>query len=181
MASEVKGPEHLVSSFQDLLDLLRRDNVMHQPNVAAGEVLIPTQRGQLDSVLMMRWQDEEGVLQFVQPLSVEIPAERMAAIAQAVTRLNPALAIAGFELSYERRRLAFRTTLPLMPRGGLLPAEIQTYFRITVKTAADFVPTFGRIASGHSAPETIIADAQRDLDAVERAEQKPAPGALGTY
>ena len=181
MASEDKGPERLIRSFQDLLDLLRRDNVMHQPDVAAGEVLLPTQRGQLDSVLMMRWQQEESVLQFIQPLAIEIPAERMPAMAAAVTRLNPALAIAGFELSYERRRIAFRTTLPLMPRGGLLPAEIQMYFRITVKTAADFLPTFGRVASGQAQPDSIVADATRDMEAAERSASRPTPDVLGTY
>lgn len=180
MASEDKGPERLVRSYQELLDLLRRDNVMHQPNLAAGEVLIPTQRGQLDSVLMMRWQTEESVLQFVQPLAFEIPAERMQAMAVALSRLNPALAISGFELSYERRRVVFRTTLPLMPRGGLLPGEIQMYFRITVKTAADFLPTLSRVAAGQASPDTIVADATRDLEAVERGAQKP-PDVLGTY
>ena len=81
----------------------------------------------------------------------------------ALCRLNPALVVAGFELAYERRRVGFRTTLPLQPRGGLLPDEIQTYFRITVKTAADFLPTLSRIASGIGKPQNVLSDAQSDL------------------
>jgi len=114
----------------------------------------------------------------IQPLTFEVPPERIPAMEAALCRLNPALVVAGFELAYERRRVGFRTTLPLQPRGGLLPDEIQTYFRITVKTAADFLPTLSRIASGIGKPQNVLSDAQSDLAG---GNSGGGPGALGTY
>lgn len=168
----------LVRSYADLLDLLRRDGVPHEANLETSEVVIPTQRGPLDAVLLIRWQADAGVVQMIQPLTFEVPPERIPAMEVALCRLNPALVVAGFELAYERRRVGFRTTLPLQPRGGLLPDEIQTYFRITVKTAADFLPTLSRIASGIGKPQNVLSDAQSDLAG---GNSGGGPGALGTY
>lgn len=168
----------LVSSFSDLLALLKNDGVPHEGNLETSEVVIPTQRGPLDSVLLIRWQTDAGVVQIIQPLTFEVPIERMPAMEAALCRLNPALVVAGFEIAYEHRRIGFRTTLPLQPRGGVLPEEIQTYFRITVKTAADFLPTLSRIATGLGSPQTVLADAQADLAA---GRTGAGPGALNTY
>lgn len=167
----------LVRSYSDLLDLLKRDGVPHEANPDDSELVIPTERGPLDSVLLIRWQQDAGVVQMIQPLTFEVPPERIAAMETALCRLNPALVVAGFEIAYERRRVGFRTTLPLQPRGGLLPEEIQTYFRIVVKTAADFLPTLGRIALGLGNPLSVLEDAQADL----AGGQAGGPGALGTY
>jgi hypothetical protein len=135
----------LVRTFSELLELLKRDGVPHEANPETSEVVIPTQRGPLESALC---------------------------------RLNPALVVAGFEIAYERRRVGFRTTLPLQPRGGILPDEIQTYFRITVKTAADFLPTLSRVAAGLGNPHNVLEDAQTDLAAGRNGS---GPGALNTY
>ena len=58
----------LVSSFSDLLALLKNDGVPHEGNLETSEVVIPTQRGPLDSVLLIRWQGDAGVIQIIQPL-----------------------------------------------------------------------------------------------------------------
>lgn len=168
----------LVRTFSELLELLKRDGVPHEANPETSEVVIPTQRGPLDSVLLIRWQQEAGVVQLIQPLTFEVPVERLAAMESALCRLNPALVVAGFEIAYERRRVGFRTTLPLQPRGGILPDEIQTYFRITVKTAADFLPTLSRVAAGLGNPHNVLEDAQTDLAAGRNGS---GPGALNTY
>jgi len=177
-SSPSSPPEALVKNYKELVQLLQRDGVSHQANVSSSEVLIPTQRAQLDSVLILRWQEPEAVLQFIQPLNFEIPESRLNAMDAAVARLNPVLIIAGFEISHELRRVAFRSTLPLLPRGGLAPGEIQTYFRVAVKTAADFMPTLMRIAAGQAEPTTIVADAKRDFAAAEAAAM-PASKTVG--
>ena len=168
-----------VTTYGELLALLNHDGVPHQANITTKEVVIPTQKGALDSVLLMRFQDEQGVLQFIQLLTVEVPPERIPAIESALARLNAVLVVAGFELSHETRRLAYRASLPLFPRGGLLSSEIQAYFRMAVKTASDFLPTFARIAEGQAGPDTVVDEAKRDM----RTDGTPAapPPGLSTY
>lgn len=175
---EMLDTSPVVRTFSDLLELLKTDGVPHQANVETSEVVIPTKKGVLDSVMLIRWQHEARTVQFIQPLPFEVPVERIPAMEAAICRLNPVLLLAGFELSYETRHIGFRTTLPLEPRGGLCASEIQAYFRVTVKTAADFVRTLQRIADGEADPHDVLALAEADLDE----SSKPAvSGSFSSY
>jgi hypothetical protein len=155
----------LVKSFADLLALLARDGVPHEPNPTARSVHIPTEHKGVAGVQLVRWQDADAVLQFIQSMSVEIPEDRVAAVASATLRLNHALAWPGLDLDEDSRRLAFRVVLPLLPRGGVEPREIQTCFRIAVSAAADLGLVLQRVASGAMAPTDIVAEVARDLAA----------------
>ena len=75
-----------VCSFADLLALLQKDGVPHEANLPGAELIIPTQRGALDAVLLLRWQQDAGVVQFIQPLPFEVPKERIPAIEAAVLK-----------------------------------------------------------------------------------------------
>ena len=152
-----------IRSFNELVQCLDRDGVLHQTDTADKNVRIPTQRGSLDSVLLMRWQDQDGVVQFIQGVPLEVPEDKLAVAADAITRLNHALAVPGFDLNHERRLIAYRLYLPIYPRGSVTTAEIQALFRLAVKTASDFMPVLGRVVSGQIKPEDTVAEAQRDF------------------
>lgn len=199
-----------IASYRELLDLLAREGVLHQARTEEKSVTIPTEKGTLDGMLLMRWQDSDGVIQFIQSMPLEIAEDKIALIESAIARLNHALALPGFDLNHEYRLLTYRQVLPIYPRGYVHPAEIQAMFRVTVKTAADFLPTLARVLRGEGTLGNIVADAQRDAEAaaappqpeaaapapaptpVEPAatsaapatsatEAGPVPGALGTY
>lgn len=165
---------NVITSFTDFVHLLERDGVFHKSNVADLTVEIPTQRGTLDSVMLVRWQESDGVMQFIQAIPVEIPDDKVAALVDSVTRLNHVLAIPGFDVNHSRKILAYRLYLPLYPRGGVLAAEIQSMFQLTVKTAAELLPVLGRVISGQLTPENVVADAQREYAALAAAEAAPA-------
>lgn len=152
-----------IRSFNELVQCLNRDGVLHQTDNADKTVRIPTQRGSLDSVLLMRWQEQDGVVQFIQGVPLEVPEDKLALAADAVTRLNHALAVPGFDLNHERRLIAYRLYLPIYPRGAVSTTEIQAMFRLAVKTASDFMPVLGRVLSGQVKPEDTVAEAQRDF------------------
>lgn len=165
-----------IASYPDLLDLLTREGVLHQARTEEKSVTIPTEKGALDGVLLMRWQDSDGIIQFIQSLPLEIAADKIPAMESAIARLNHALALPGFDLNHEYRMLTYRQILPIYPRGYVHPAEIQAMFRVTVKTAADFLPTLTRILRGEGKLENIVADAQRDAEvAATAAAAPPAP------
>lgn len=197
-----------ISSYSELLELLAREGVLHQARTEEKSVTIPTEKGSLDGMLLMRWQDSDGIIQFIQSMPLEIPADKLALVESAIARLNHALALPGFDLNHEYRLLTYRQVLPIYPRGYVHPAEIQAMFRVTVKTASDFLPTLARVLRGEGTLANIVADAQRDAEAAATAaapppaeaaepvaapaaapaapaEASPAgaavPGALGTY
>lgn len=171
---------NVVSSFPEFVQLLERDGVFHKSNVGELTVEIPTQRGALDSVMLVRWQESDGVLQFIQALPLDIPDDKIAVLSDSVTRLNHVLAIPGFDLNHARKLLAYRLYLPLYPRGAVLPAEIQSMFQLTVKTAAEMMPVLSRVIAGQVTAEDVVADAQREYAAIaaaQAAQAAPAPAA----
>lgn len=152
---------NMIGSYRDLLDLIMTQGVLCQSLPAESAVQIPTQWGELDGILLIRWQESDGVIQFIQSLPMTIPPERMAAMAEAITRLNHGLALPGFDLAHEDRSVAFRQLLPLVPRGQVLPQEIMAMFRMTVRNAALFLPALRAVAGGQAQAQTILDDAMR--------------------
>lgn len=155
--------QNAITRYEDLLDLLRKDGVLHQANLEERSVTIPTGRGELRGVLVIRWQGEQGVVQLVQSLPFTVPAERTAAFESALSRLNHALLLPGFGLNHEGSTPYYRLALPLFPGRPPRPEDVRAAFRTAVKTAADFLPALRRVATEGASPETIVADARVDL------------------
>ena len=161
-----------IASFTDLVRLLERDGVPHQSDLAEMMVQIPTQRGPLDSVMLIRWQQSDGVIQFIQALPLEVPEDKLGALVDAVTRLNHVLAVPGFDVNHGRRILAYRLYLPIYPRGAVGATELQSMFSLAVKSAAELMPVLARVLSGAVKPEDVVADAQKEY-AQQAAAQNP--------
>lgn len=153
--------ENAIANFNDLTQLLDRDGVFHKTDEADLTVQIPTQRGTLDSVILVRWQESDGVIQFIQAVPLAISDEKLPAVVDAVTRMNHVLAVPGFDMNHARKLLAYRLYLPIYPRGSVKAQEIQAMFRLAVKTASDFLPVFARVVSGEVKPEDVVAEAQK--------------------
>ena len=164
-----------IGNFLDLIKLLEKDGVLHKTDQAEQTVQIPTQRGELDSVLLMRWQESDGVIQFIQALPMEVPADKLDLASDALTRLNHALAIPGFDLNHQHGLIAYRLYLPIYPRGAVKPNEVQAMFRLTVKTAADFFPTIRRILAGEIKPVDVVDEAKKAWEAAAAAAQPAKP------
>ena len=156
-----------ITTFEDLTNLFSRDEVLHQVDHGDKSVLIPTEQGTLDSVLLMRWQESDGVLQFIQQIQVEFSPDRLPVLAEAVTRLNHALAIPGFDINYERLILAYRLYLPIEPRGYVTTAEIQAMFRLTVSTAANLRPVVAAVIDGRVAAVDVVTEGGKQYPAAD--------------
>lgn len=154
-----------ISSYQDLVNLLVKDGVQHEADAASKSARILTEQNGFSGVQLIRWQEEDGVLQFIQSMPIEVADDKLAAIESAVARLNHALAWPGLDVNHEYHMVAYRVVLPLLPRGLVLPQEIRACFRLAVKTAADLTPTLLRVITGVTAPADVLADAQREMAA----------------
>jgi hypothetical protein len=154
-----------IKSYRELLELLAHDGVMHQGDAAARLVRIPTERDGLEGVQLIRWQDQDGVVQFIQSMIADVPEERIGAVEGAVARLNHVLAWPGIDLNHTGRLLAYRIALPLRPRGGVEPREVRTCFTTAVRAAALLVPSFQRVLAGAVAAADVVEDVRRTLAA----------------
>ncbi len=161
-----------IRSYSDLLALLEGEGVMHQADAAENAVLIPTAQRGVEGVQLIRWQERDGVIQFIQSMPLATPAERVAAVSEALLRLNHALAIPGLDFDHALGIVSFRTYLPIFSGGdesGVEPFKIQAMFRISSKTAVDVVPVLRRVIAGDLAAADVVAEVQRELAAAAAA------------
>ena len=77
---------------------------------------------------------------------------------------NHALAVPGFGLDHQNRKLYYRFVAPFMPRGGLQDKEVRLYFQLTLKQAAEFFASLKQVAEG--------ADPVATVDAIRRAAKQ---------
>ena len=152
-----------INNFQDLLSLLARDQVLHQTTSDPNAVAIPTRRGTMEGVLLLRWQAAQGVVQLVQSLPLEVPIERVAAVQDAILRLNHALAMPGFGINPALRTPYYRVVLPLHASMPVTDMMLRALFSAAVRNAADFLPSLQRVALENASPEGVVADAQVDM------------------
>ena len=150
----------VLKSFSDLVDYLRAERVPHEPTAASKSVHIPTEDG---GVQIIRWQDEDGLIQFIQSMLRNLPAERMPALESAVARLNHALAWVGLDLNHEHGLLSFRLAVPLMPGGTIEASAIPSGFRVAVRAAARLMPILTRVAAGELTADAVVAETRRTV------------------
>ena len=146
-----------VSNFGELIKLLDRDNVTHKTEVANSAVSIPTQKGPIDSVLVIRWDAAEQIVHFVQPMTLVIPENRIADVEAAILRLNHAMPYPGLGFNHDTKTGYFRMSVPTNVRGGLLELEIQSNFSRTVGLAAQWQPILKDVVDGKVKPSNVVA------------------------
>ncbi len=155
--------QNAITRYEELLELLARDGVLHQADPGERAVTIPTGRGELRGVLVIRWQSEQNVVQLVQSLPLKVPDDRLPAFESSLARLNHALLLPGFGYNHDAGTPYYRLALPIFPDRPLRAEDVRAAFRTAVKTAADFLPALRRVVTEGASPETIVADARVDL------------------
>ena len=167
-------PPTAIASYQDLVGFMDREAVPHQVEPASLSVRIPTEQKGIQGVQIIRWQPDDGVVQFIQSMLRDIPEARLPALESAIARLNHALAWLGLDLNHSRRLLAYRLAIPFLPRGYVEPREIQAGFRAAAKAGADLAAALARVVSGELAPEAIVGEV-RATQATPATSSYPLP------
>ena len=156
VAQEPEKEPKLLTSYQDVLEVLTGDSVLHQPNNKNQSIRIPTKRKDLDAVMIIRWQTNEGVISFVQSMPMELPEERVKSLETVMMRLNHMLAIPGFSINHENRLPYYRLVIPLNPRGGIQTNEFHLYLQLTLKHATTFFGPLKQVAEEGADPVEVI-------------------------
>lgn len=146
----------LLERFADLLDLLRRDGVRHQPLKGESAVAVPTRLGELEGMLLIRWQADEGVVQLLQSIPLVVPAERVGALEEAILRINHALVVPGLGYDHDTRALYMRVLMPVYPGDGVPVASLRACFRVAVQTASHVLPGLRRVVVDGVQPRLAV-------------------------
>ena len=150
---------NLVASPEDVFALLAADGVPHRVDAEHGQVLIPTRLGSEDAVLTLRWASADGLLQLFQDMGEVVAQPQIAAVEEAITRLNHAMPVPGFGLNPEQGRLYYRLTVPLRQGRSLPVTALRALFSAAVKNASDFLPVLRSVSRGEIAPAEVLTQA----------------------
>lgn len=156
------GETVIIRSYQDILNLLARDGILHQADPPDLSVRIPTARGAVEGLMLLRWQERDGVMQLIHPLPLRARADRLSEVEGAILRLNHALALPGFGLDHGSGQLYYRATLPVVP-DGVTDRTVQSVFRAVVRSVYDLLPALRRVVEEGASAEGVVADASVDL------------------
>ena len=149
----------LLANFQDLLNLLEKDNLPHRADAERQQVELPTKSGSLEGELLILWDARSFIVQCIQPLPFEVPEARIGAVERAIAYINHALVLPGFGLNHINRVLYYRLSVPRRSDGTMSAEELQLLFRTTASTAGDFyLPLLG-VALEDKSPEQVITEA----------------------
>ncbi|MFG0332061.1 MAG: YbjN domain-containing protein [Maioricimonas sp. JB049] len=154
---ESSGEPPLLTGFDDIVAILKRDAVPHQIHAEQQFVTIPTRRNGFQGVMLIRWANADGVLHFVQNLPLEVPEERHSELIEAIVRLNHAYPVPGLGFNHVTNTTYFRMTVPIQPRGGLTDQEMTTYFNYALQQAINLAPTLQAVIDGAVAPDQSLA------------------------
>ena len=154
--AEDSSASSLVSSYQELIALLKRDGVAHQPDDENQFVSIPTEKGPIDGMLGIRWDDERNVIHFIQPITLKLPEGHLPIVEAAITRINHGLPFPGLGMNHETQVPYFRMSVPIDVRGGLSDAEVRSYFSRTLTAAAKWQPMLQSFVDGSRVEEKVV-------------------------
>lgn len=148
-----------VSSYDDLARFFAESGLVHQAEPEQFLVKMPTRMGSLDGVMFIRWEATQQVVHFIQTINIEIPAERLSALALAIAILNHALPLPGFGINVGVRNCYFRITMPMRPEGTLTRMEIQGLFNLAVRIAAEQFAILHDVAVNGADPMKLLPTA----------------------
>lgn len=145
-----------IADFEGLVNLLNRDGVTHKTNLENKSVTIPTEKGTIDGVLVIRWDTQQSIVHFIQPLMMTIPNDKLDAIESAMMRLNHGMPYPGLGINHAMNGPYFRMSVPVVNNRGLMDREVRAYFSNTLAEAAKWRPELQKVLDGTTAPERIV-------------------------
>lgn len=159
--ANVSNESTQIADFEGLVGLLNRDGVVHKTDLQNQSVTIPTEKGTIDGVLVIRWDTQQSIVHFIQPLMMTIPNDKFDAMESAMMRLNHGMPYPGLGINHKMNGGYFRMSVPLVNNRGLTDREVRAYFSNTLAEAAKWRPELKKVLEGTTVPDRIV-EAYRD-------------------
>jgi hypothetical protein len=165
-----------IESFAGLVTALTDDGVGFRSDPARERVEIPVRLGSREAPLYLEWQQESRILQLVLGLPVEIPAQRVPAVAAAIARLNHGLAVPGFGVNDDVRFSYYRLTTLLDDEGGVTRGTVRRACLIAANTVREYGPLLVGVALERDGADAALEAA---LGGAPPPDRPPPDGASG--
>lgn len=127
-----------VSTFAELCDLLRSENVVCEGDVENHVVTFAVKNGPLETEMIIRWEKELLLAQFAVAFPYKIPPQHMQGTEHAVAVVNHRLVMPAFGIDHDNRVLYYRVVVPRADDGGISYDHLFRLVSTTIDTMIDF-------------------------------------------
>lgn len=135
-----------LTNFAELLRQLGEEKLPYRFFGDTSTVTLPTRLGREDGVIHLRWRADVGLVQFVHPVPMEAPANRIGELVAAANRINHGLMVLGFTVDERTGLCAFRTHAYLDPEGAVPTGLVGALIGTCAKSVADALPALREAA-----------------------------------
>jgi hypothetical protein len=154
----------VLTSFDDLANLLARDKTNHRLDREAQAIELPTSDPALPGNLYIRWDKKLPFVQLIQMALQDIPESRIADVQRAIVVLNNEIEMPGFGMDEAARRVYFRVVVAVVPPHGVDAETLYQLAQGTVRNAKLYQAAFKAVIDGKSGGD-IVALAQASIAA----------------
>ena len=145
-----------VRSYAELVQLLETTHTAHRANPAQQTIDLVTTG--LPGPTHVRWEMKLPLVQLIQPIVVDVPAERVRDVELAVLRLNNAILFPGLAFDHVSRCAYFRITAVVLLDGIRLDL-LQAYFQGVVMNARELRGPLVKVVEGLAGDAVLGAQA----------------------
>lgn len=145
-----------VVTFDDLVALLRAEDVQCQPDEPNQLVVFAVKNGPLESEMIIRWEKQLMLAQFAVAFPYKIPPPHMALTEHAIALVNHRLVMPGLGIDHDPRMLYYRVVVPRGDDGSLSYDHLFRLVSTTIDTMVDFFPLLAEVVLHGHAPEPLL-------------------------
>ncbi|MEE2640349.1 MAG: hypothetical protein VX768_06955 [Planctomycetota bacterium] len=155
--------ESQIKTFEDLCEAYTAQKIKFQKNETNQTLLFPTRSQSFSSLMVIRWDQVNGVVHFIQTMPLTVKKEQVPLYLKAAQQLNHGFLFPGIGINLENGGTYYRLSVPVSPRGYLFDYEVGTYTKFALRKASEFMPTLQSTLDGQVPLEGIIQHHQKHL------------------
>ena len=137
-ASVSYGQDDRVESYADLVDSFDDMKIKFQNNEEASTLLFQTKRKNFEGVMVVKWDDRNGVMHLIQTMPLRIEKEKFSRFLLVAQKLNHGFLFPGLGINLDNGGTYYRLSIPVSPRGYILRKELETYTRFSINKPSVF-------------------------------------------
>lgn len=145
-----------ITTFDELLALLKAENVPFRGNRDTQVVEIGVNSGPLSTEMVIRWEIRLVLAQFIVAFPYRVPPVRFQKIEHTISLLNHRLIWPGWCLDPNNQLLYYRLVVPRGDDGGMDVDHIQRLSETAIDTVIDFLDMLVQIVRDDKDPEPLL-------------------------
>ncbi len=135
-----------VKTFQELVESIRAGNVGFEADATRQVIELDTDP-ELPGRMYIRWETHFPLVQLVQPILRNIPADRTSEVESAICRLNSLAMFPGLGFDYQNALVYFRIVTPIMV-DGVRVDMLQAFVAGAVRNGKMLLPALVQVVGG---------------------------------